>query len=128
MTLAIPGGRSLFSHLQHGFKHQDKFRIKINPGIRAQLDNFKHLARDLGARPTQLSEIVPDLPAALGASNAAKLGMGGVWLAATTCSHLQSILWQAPFPPDMQSALVSTSDPQGAITNSDLELAGAIAH
>jgi hypothetical protein len=51
MTLAIPGGRGLFSHLQHGFKHQDKFRIKINRGIPAQLDDFEHLARDLGAGP-----------------------------------------------------------------------------
>jgi hypothetical protein len=128
MTLAIPGGRGLFSHFQHGFKHQDKFRIKIDPGICAQLDDFEHLARDLGARPTQLSEIVPDLPAALGASDAAKPSMGGVWLAATTYSHLQPILWRAPFPTYVQFALVSTSNPQGAIANSDLELAGAIAH
>jgi hypothetical protein len=71
MTLTIPGGRGLFSHLQTGFKHQDKFHIKINPGIRAQLDDFEYLAPDLGSRPTRLAEIVPDLPAALGASDAA---------------------------------------------------------
>jgi hypothetical protein len=79
MTLAIPDGQGLFSHLQTGFKHQDKFRIKINPGIRAQLDDFEYLAHDLGSRPTRLAESVPDLPAALGASGAAKAGMGGVW-------------------------------------------------
>jgi len=37
--------------------------------------------------------------------------------------------WQAPFPsPHIQAQLVSSDNPQGCITNSDLDLAGIIAH
>jgi hypothetical protein len=83
-----------FSLLQSGLKHRNcyRIRIRITPAIRAQLDDFKHLARDLGSRPTSLSEIVPDISAALGASDAAKSGMGGVWIPATTHSNLRPIL------------------------------------
>jgi hypothetical protein len=126
MTLAIPGGRGLFSLLQSGLKHRDRYRIGITPAIRAQLDDFEYLARDLGSRPTSLSEIVPGMPAALGASDAAKSGMGGVWFPATTNSNLRLILWRSPFPADVQDALALTRNPTGAITNSNLELAGAI--
>jgi hypothetical protein len=128
MTLTIPGGQGLFSFLQYGLKHGDKHRIRITPAIQAQLDNFEHLARDLGSCPTLSLEIVPDLLVTLGASDTAKLGMGGVWFPATTHSCLQPILWRASFPWDIQAALVPTANLHGAITNSDLELAGAIAH
>jgi hypothetical protein len=128
MVLAIPGGRGLFSLLQTGFKFKDKNRIRITPAIRAQLQDFEHLARDLGSRPTKLSEIAPDTPAALGACDAAGPGMGGVWLAATTQSTLSPLLWRAPFPSEIQARLVSDKNPRGDITNSDLELAGTIGH
>ncbi|MGH7974644.1 MAG: hypothetical protein ACREBR_03895, partial [bacterium] len=38
------------------------------------------------------------------------------------------MLWRARFPPIITSSLVSFERPQGTITNSDLELAGTIAH
>jgi hypothetical protein len=65
MVLSIHGSKVLFMLLQTGFKFTDKNRIRITAVIRAQLDDFEYLARDLGRRPTQLSEIIPDVPAAL---------------------------------------------------------------
>jgi hypothetical protein len=56
------------------------------------------------------------------------IGHGRVWFPAMTYSCLQPILWHASSPQDIQAALVSTANPHGAITNSDLELAGTIAH
>ena len=41
--------------------------------------------------------------------------------------HLPYI-WQTPFPPQVQQELVTTTNPSGTITNSDLKLVGAIAH
>ena len=38
------------------------------------------------------------------------------------------IVWRAPFPPQLQAALVTWENPKGTITNSDLELAATIAH
>ena len=36
--------------------------------------------------------------------------------------------WRAPFPPEIQSALVTSEHPRGTLSLSDLELAGTIAH
>ena len=57
----------------------------------------------------------------------AKPGMGGVWLPASTSSHIPPVLWRAKFPQHIQDRLVSSSNPTGDITNSDLELAGLLA-
>ena len=49
--------------------------------------------------------------------------MGGVLFA----DGKPPLLWQVPFPPDIQSCLISTKNPNGDITNSDLEQAGVLA-
>ena len=54
--------------------------------------------------------------------------MGGVWLPSTQHPLHPPYGQQAPFPSSVQQALVSTDNPSGSITNSDLELAGTIAH
>jgi hypothetical protein len=124
MVLGIPGGRGLFSTLQEGFRHSDRFRIKIDKHVRAQLDDMEALARDLGQRPTRLAEIVPDDPLAIGACDASGMGMGGVWFAVDQ----PPLVWRAPFPQDLQSRLVSWDNPHGDITNSDFELTGVVGH
>ena len=126
MILAVPGGRGLFSTLQTGFKQSDKHRIRITQPMADAIADLHHLALDLGSRPTRLGEVVPDIPVAIGAADASGAGMGGVWLSADTA--FQPIVWRATFPPLIQSDLVSTTNPHGRITNSDLELAGQIAH
>jgi hypothetical protein len=101
MVLAIPGGRGLFSTLQMGILHSDRHRVRIDSHLRAQLDDFEALEADLHLRPTRLAEIVPDLPSGIGAVNAAKPGMGGVWFV----NGAPPLLWRAPFPPHIQAAL-----------------------
>ena len=54
--------------------------------------------------------------------------MGGVWLPSTQHPLHPPYVWWAPFPSSVQQALVSTDNPAGSITNSDLELVGTIAH
>jgi hypothetical protein len=40
----------------------------------------------------------------------------------------KAFLWRTPFPQQVQEELVSTNNPTGKITNSDLELLGTITH
>ena len=127
MSIGIPGSRGLFSLLQEGLRHTDKHRIRITPEMRDQLSDFEHLASTLSDRPTELAELVPDHPIALGPHDASGVGMGGAWLPATTDSHIAPTIWRAQFPADIQRRLVSHSNPHGDITNSDLELAGLLA-
>ena len=52
--------------------------------------------------------------------------MGGVWFGNNTTDH--PTLWRQAFPPDITTSLVTYENPHGTISNSDLELAGHVAH
>ena len=48
------------------------------------------------------------------------------WVAVHYDTDCQPHMWRYPFPPEVQHALVSQSNPTGTITNSDLEHAAII--
>jgi hypothetical protein len=127
LAIGIPGCRGLFGALQHGLRHTDKQRINLNKDIRNALHDFKWLADDLSSRPTSIAELVPDHPIAIGPHDASGFAMGGCWLPAVNGSTITRILWCCRFPPEVTATLITDANPQGTITNSDLELAGQIA-
>ena len=59
----------------------------------------------------------------IGSIDDTKSGMGRVIFA----DNKSPILWHAPFPPEIKAHIVSTDNPNGDITNSDLEQAGILA-
>ncbi len=122
LSIALPGSGGLFSALQLGIKHADKHRIRITKHIRAHLDDFKRIAASLVSRPSRWDEIVPGVPTVIGASDAAKAGMGGVFFA----QDERPCVWRTPFPQDIQGEVVSDDNPSGRLTNSDLEQAGIL--
>jgi hypothetical protein len=152
MVLALPGGLGMFSMLQDALvkRPSSNNRIHLTSTIHDQLDDFRYLLRELSSRPTRIAELIADKTEFIGAHDAAAPGMGGVWLPVDTevsvdqvgtrtptlapCDQCrlpqlqQPILWRAQFPKHIQTELVSFSNPRGRITNSDLELAGSIAH
>lgn len=124
MVLAIPGGRGLFSVLQTGFRFSDRSRIRLDAHVKAQLEDFEALARDVIARPTRLAELIPDATSAIGSVDASGKGMGGVWFTPAGAP----IVWREEFPAHIQERLVSWTNPHGDLTNSDFELAGVVGH
>ena len=76
MGPAIPGSAGLFGALQLSLTHSDKHWVRITPHLRDHLHDFEALAHDVSQRPTQLAEIIPDYPLAMGSVDAAKIGMG----------------------------------------------------
>jgi hypothetical protein len=123
VSLAIPGSSGLFRALQWAQNQAGANHVCLNSFMRSNIEAFGRLAASLCARPTHLAELVPQSPTLLGATDAAKAGMGGIYFNQTG----QGYYWRHPFPPDVQAALVSTANPTGHITNSDLEHAGLIA-
>ena len=103
---------------------QDRHRVRITTSMRHQLDDFEALALALVERPTRIAEIVPDLPSAIGACDASKLGMGGVWF----LPNGECLVWRQPFPDSIQRMMVSSNNMSGELTNSDFELASVVAH
>jgi hypothetical protein len=129
MALGIPGAKGLFSTLQAAFKQPaDRGRLRLTPEIHDFLDDFRWLARDLSRRRTRLPELVPQPPLSVGACDASGLGMGGVHFLHGHNGQVQPLLWRQRFAPHISAALVSTHNPMGTVNNSDLELAGTIAH
>jgi len=52
--------------------------------------------------------------------------MGGVWFHPDITQP--ALLWHTPFAENIRQSLVSANNPTGMLTNSDLELLGAISH
>lgn len=123
VSVAIPGSAGLFSALQLALNQAHGNRIRITRALRQHIGAFASLAASLRHRPTHLAEIVPQDPSILGATDAAKAGMGGVYFDHEDNAYL----WRFPFPEDVQTNLVSTDHPAGTVTNSDLEQAGMLA-
>jgi hypothetical protein len=116
----IPGSQGQFSVLQEAIA-KNRQRIKVRGAIRLQLKTFRALLEST-TRPSSMYELVYGDPVYTGATDAVKAGMGGIWFIGQ-----DAILWREPFSQDVQRKLVSTSNPTGTVTNSDLELAATIA-
>lgn len=128
MILALPGGQGFFSALYTGYSQlptSSDSRIRITQPIRDTLLDLQHLATDLAHRPTRIGEVVDTLPVAYSAADACGTGMGGIWFSPDPA--FRPILWRHPFDPSIIPCLVTTDNPTGSVTNSDLELAAQIA-
>ena len=86
VALAIPG--TLASALQWAMNQAGDNRVRITLPVQHSLDAFERLCADLGHRPTHLAEIVPQEPPLLGATDACKTGMGGIYFDADGTGHV----------------------------------------
>ena len=134
MSLAIPGARHLFSHMQLALTHQQGARVALRKGVHQAVEDFKLLLQDINSRPTRIAEIVPLNTSATGHHDASGQGAGGVWFPSNHLarrdkhSHGTPLLWRFQWPDYIKKLLVTTDNPHGTITNSDLELAGGLLH
>ena len=127
MSPALPGTRGLFSVLQAALQHSERHRVRITPQIHDLARDFMALVESAHGRPTRLPELVPTSPSDVGACDACQVGMGGVWFDALDPAS-PPILWRQRFSKAIQADLVTSRNPSGRISISDLELAGVIAH
>ena len=77
-------------------------------------------------RPTHLAEIVCRKPTHLGFFHASGLGDWGVWLDSSRLR--KGLVWRHPWPAEIIADLVSSTNREGTIANSDVELAALILH
>jgi hypothetical protein len=61
------------------------------------------------------------MPHYVGYHDAVAAGAGGIWISLT--NDMPPSVWRATFPPNIESEVVSNDNPDGRLTNSDLELA-----
>ena len=133
MALALPGARNIFSHLQNALKNRKGGRIALRKGTHDTITDFKWMLQNIDSRPTRIAELIPLQPSALGHHDASGLGAGGVWFPAPSLNPRQDytgdpILWRYKWPKSITSRIITECNPNGTITNSDLELAGGLLH
>jgi hypothetical protein len=82
--------------------------------------------KDLASRLTHVSELVQQPIDYVGYCDASAFGAGGVWFGSKR--PLDRIVWRVQWPTDVTYTVVSDSNPDGQLTNSDLEMAGVLLH
>ena len=90
MVFAIPGGVGCLSWIQALLKGAPD-RVYLNQQFHDAMEDFRWMADDICSRPTRIAEVVPETPAAIGMSDAAGPGMGGVWLPGSDEVYLASL-------------------------------------
>ena len=133
MALALPGAKHLFSHMQFALSNKLKGRVALNKGVHHALDDFRWILSDIENRPTRIAELVPLLASAEGHHDASGLGAGGVWFPAEHLTPRKGfdnnpVVWRIKWPQYIIDRLVTSTNPNGTISNSDLELAGGLLH
>jgi hypothetical protein len=98
--------------------------LGANSEVRAALEDLCTLLRILASQPTHVKELVLDMPHYVGYHNAAAEGAGGVWF--LLVDNMSPLVWREAFPHDIASEVVSDANPEGRLTNSNLELAAEV--
>jgi hypothetical protein len=124
----LPSARSLFTPVNRALRgHPSTISLSASGEVRAALLDLRQLVTTLAARPTHVREILPAHdPDYIGYCDASAFGAGGIWFSGT--SPVPETVWRLQWPPDITAAVVSESNPTGALTNSDLEMAAVVLH
>jgi hypothetical protein len=128
MVISIPAAIGLFLVLKDALKSINGNIVCLTTHTQAFLKDFQWIVEDVGTRPIEIYEIMSDaFPSTWGACNASEQGIGGVHFIPLSDSCALPMLWRSCWTRNIIDSLVSSSNPNSTITNSDLELAGIIA-
>ena len=130
-SIAMPVGKPLLGPIDAALcaataAHHPWIYRKPNDPLDCALRDWTALLRMLGARPTNVLELVPAPPDYIGYCDASKLGAGGVWFSGAR--HIAPTVWRFAWPAWVRDTFLSAENPTGTITNSDLEMAGLLLH
>lgn len=124
----LPAAKSFFTPMNEALRGLPAFiGIARNGEVRKALLDAVVLIADLARRPTHVRELVRAGEFAyVGFCDASAFGAGGVWFSGSR--SLPPTVWRVEFPPDITREVVSDANPNGRLTNSDLEMAGVLLH
>ena len=122
---ALPGGRGLLSPCNRVLKLRPPVvYFHRNEPLRSAIANCRTLLRESTTRPTRCRELVAGWPDYVGVVDASSHGVGGIIIG--ELSDCPPTVFRLQWPPDVTANVISDSNPQGTLTNSDLELAGLV--
>ena len=95
-----------------------------NEGLRTAITDCRTLLCKSTLAPTKCAELVAGWPDSVGIKDASKHGIGGIIIGEN--KGCTPTVFRVEWPDDIKQDLVTEDNPQGRITNSDLEMAGLL--
>ena len=124
-SIILPAAKGFFTPVNTALRGSPKIvGLGASSELRAALEDIISLLKLLSSRPTHVNELVANMPRYAGYHDAAAEGAGGVWF--SLADNMVPLVWRDKFPTDIASDVVSDDNPNGGITNSDLELAAEV--
>ena len=126
MSIALSGAHNMFGCLQNAILNTSKSRVDLNKGVHQALDDFCWITKDLTTRLVYIDEIIPLDPFVEGHHNVSGLGAGGVCFPGDTINPQFNwrsdipVVWRLRWPHFITNCLVTSTNPNRTITNSDL--------
>ena len=118
MLLAVTGEVAHLYHIQRALSQGVVDRAWLSPSFHLEISNWRSLAVQTEAHPIHLAKIVCRKPTHLGFFDASGLGTRVVWLDPSKSSP--NLVWRQPWPLDIITELVSSTNLKGTLTNSDI--------
>jgi hypothetical protein len=122
----LPSARSLFTPVNRALRgHPSTISLGASGEVRVALLDLRQRVTTLAARPKHVREILPAHdPDYIDYCDASAFGAGRAWFDGT--SPVTETAWQLQWSLEITAALISESNPTGALTNSDLEMAAVV--
>ena len=123
--LTVPAGKGLLSAFYVVLRKQPALvYLHTNINLRNAVADCRTFLRETVSSPTKCRNLVTGWPDFVGITDASGHGLGGVIIGERRA--VAPIVFRLQWPPDISDNIVSDSNPDGTITNSDLELAGLL--
>ena len=124
-SIGIPAGKYLFGPIIFLMGMEPRQVIWNRcPAARRAFQDWKELLKEAAKEPTHVEELVAGPADYKGTLDASGGGAGGVWVSGQ--KDMAPIVWRVEWPQEVKDRLVTFDNPDGDITNSDLEMAAEI--
>ena len=123
--LTVPAGKGLLSAFYVILRLQPPIvYLHTNTNLRNAVADCRTFLRETVSSPTKCRNLVTGWPDFIGITDASGHGLGGVIIGEQR--KVPPIVFRLQWPQDISDNIVSDANPNGEITNSDLEMAGLL--
>ena len=123
--LTVPAGRGLLSAFYKVLAKQPLLvYLHTNALLYNAVLDCRTFLRDTISSPTKCRNLVTGWPDYVGITDASGHGLGGVIVGENKA--VPPVVFRLKWPQDISASIVSDDNPNGTITNSDLEMAGLL--
>ena len=123
--LTVPAGRGLLSAFYQVLSKEPQIvYFHSNANLYNAVCDCRTFLRDTIKTPTKCRNLVTGWPDYVGITDASGHGLGGVIIGENKA--VSPVVFRLQWPTDISTSIVSDDNPNGTITNSDLEMAGLL--